>query len=172
MDDSRPHTPNIETRALLAHYSTPTKASVWAAVHFADRMKLPYYKEDIFRTFNVSRTRGYEMLRNEDFSSRQLHNNPDHKETRGRKSLISSVKIREMERILEEEGIEARSLTWQQLGYEVGLDCSGRTIQRAMGTMDYHKCVSCKKGWVNERTAAKRVEWATFMLNKYPEKED
>ena len=52
-----------------------------------------------------------------------------------------------MERILEEEGIEARSLTWQQLGYEVGLDCSGRTIQRAMGTMDYHKCVSCKKGW-------------------------
>ena len=51
-----------------------------------------------------------------------------------------------MERILETEGIEARALTWEQLDYEVGLDCSGRTVQRAMGTMDYHKCVSCRKG--------------------------
>lgn len=51
-----------------------------------------------------------------------------------------------MERILEEEGIEARALIWEQLGYEIGLDCFGRIIQRAMGTMDYHKCVACRKG--------------------------
>ena len=114
------------------------------------------------------------MLRNKSYSSssRQFHHNPDEEETRGRKQLISSVKIREMGRILEEEGIEARSLTWQQLSYEVGLDCSGRTVQRAMGTMDYHKCVSCKKGWVNLKTAAKRVEWSEFMLTRYPNSED
>ena len=137
-------------------------------------MNLSYRKQDVFETFNVSTTRGYEMLRNKSYSSssRQFHHNPDDEETRGRKQLISSVKIREMERILEEEGIEARSLTWQQLGYEVGLDCSGRTVQRAMETMDYHKCVSCKKGWVNLKTAAKRVEWSEFMLTRYPNSED
>lgn len=44
-----------------------------------------------------------------------------------------------MERILETEGIEARVYTWERLECEVGLECSGRTMQRAMGTMDYHK---------------------------------
>ena len=72
--------------------------------------------------------------------------------------------MREMERILETEGIEARASTWEQLGYEVGLGCSGRTVQRAMGTMDYHKCVSCRKGSVNKKTAAHRVSWATQCL--------
>jgi hypothetical protein len=45
-------------------------------------------------------------------SSRRLHNDSDKMETRGRKLIISSQKIREMERILEEKGIEARGLTW------------------------------------------------------------
>lgn len=42
--------------------------------------------------------------------------------------------------VLETESIEARGFTSEQLGNEVGLDCSGRTVQRAMGTMSYHKC--------------------------------
>lgn len=77
-----------------------------------------------------------------------------------------------MERVLETEGMEVRDLTWKQLGYEVGLECSDRTIQRAMGTMDYHKCVACRKGWVSESTAKPRVEWATVMKKRYPDKKD
>jgi hypothetical protein len=50
-----------------------------------------------------------------------------------------------MERILEEEGFEARALTWEQLDYEVGLECTERIIQNAMSTMNYHKCVACRK---------------------------
>lgn len=34
------------------------------------------------------------------------------------------------------------------------------------------KCVSCKKGRVNAKTAVKRVEWSTIMLDRYPEPED
>ena len=77
-----------------------------------------------------------------------------------------------MERILEEEGIEARALTWEQLGEEIGLDCTGRTIKNAMGTMDYHKCIACRKGWVNKKTAENRVKWTDFMLERYPKPED
>ena len=58
------------------------------------------------------------------------------------------------------------------IGYEVGLDCTGRTVQRVMGTMNYHKCVSCRKGWVNKKTAKSRMNWAEILLHKYPESED
>lgn len=38
--------------------------------------------------------------------------------------------------------------------------------------MDYHKCIACRKGWVNEKTAKDRLNWATTMLQKYPRPED
>lgn len=101
-----------------------------------------------------------------------MHNDPEQKETRGRKSIISADKIREMEVVLETESIEARRFTSEQLGNEVGLDCSGRTVQRAMGTMSYHKCTARRKGWVNERLAERRVQYASTMLQRYPEPKD
>ena len=40
-----------------------------------------------------------------------MHNDPEQEETRGRKPIISAEKIREMECVLETEGIEARRFT-------------------------------------------------------------
>ncbi|KAI9858848.1 MAG: hypothetical protein M1824_004013 [Vezdaea acicularis] len=37
--------------------------------------------------------------------------------------------------------------------------------------MNYRKCIACQRGWVNRSTAAKRVEWATSMLERYLEPE-
>ena len=91
-----------------------------------------------------------------------MHNDLEQEETRGRKHIISAEKIREMECVsLETEGIEARCFTWEQLGNEVGLDCNGRTVQCAMGIMDYHKCIDCCKGWVNKRLAERHVQYST-----------
>jgi hypothetical protein len=129
-------------------------------------MNIPYYKNDV-----RSMCQNDEMLR-PDSSSRRRHNDPEEEETHGRKGLITPQHIREMEKILEEEGFEARALTWEQLGFEVGLECSGKTVKRALGTMDHHKCVACRKGWVSQRTATKRVEYAVVMLERYPEEED
>ena len=44
------------------YHDTPTKAKVQGAVEFCERMGIPYYKNNVFRMFNVSKTRGYEML--------------------------------------------------------------------------------------------------------------
>lgn len=96
------------------------------AVQFCDKMGIEYFKQDIFRTFNVSSREGWRFL--SDSSSRRLHNDPDREEHRGRKPLIGPEKIRGMKRILETEGIETRSYTWEQLGFEVGLECSGRIV--------------------------------------------
>jgi hypothetical protein len=73
-------------------------------------MKISYHKEDVFRTFNVSRETRYRILRN-DFSARRIHNRSDHLKTKDRKSIISSIKIREMKKLLKKEEIEARDLT-------------------------------------------------------------
>ena len=162
-------------------YETPRKAKVQGAVEFCEKQGIEYFKSDVFCTFNVKPREGYHYLRSgnssnnyeqDDHSSRRLGNNSDEEETRGRHSLVTPAKIREMERVLETEGMEARSLTWEQLGFEVGLEVSGRTIERAMGTMDYHKCIACLRGWVNPRTAQHRVEWATIMLERYPNPTD
>jgi hypothetical protein len=89
---------------------------------------------------------------------RRHHNNLEEKETRGRKHLISPKEMRELERIVEEEGFEAQVMTWEQLGFEAGLNVSGRTIQRAMGMISYHKCIACRKGWVSPSTAKARKQ--------------
>lgn len=36
-------------------------------------------------------------------------------------------------------------MTWQQLGFEVGLECTGETVKKDLGSIDYCKCVACKK---------------------------
>ena len=72
-----------------------------------------------------------------------------------------------MERLLETEGIEARTYTWEQLKFEVGLECSGRIVQRAMGNMDYHKRIACRRRWVNKKTAKDCMNWAIIILDKY-----
>lgn len=38
--------------------------------------------------------------------------------------------------------------------------------------MNYHKCKACHKGLVNERIAERRVQYATTMLQRYPEPKD
>jgi hypothetical protein len=63
-------------------------------------------------------------------------------------------------------------MSWETLAYESGLDVSPRTVKRAMGTLDYHKCIACRKGWVSEKTAEKRLEWAEETYRRYPNKQD
>jgi transposase len=99
----------LEAHDAQHHHPTLNKAKIQGAVEFCEKMNISYYKEDVFRTFNVPRETGYRILRSG--SARRTHNQPDHVETRGRKSVISPAQIREMEKILEEDGMEARGLT-------------------------------------------------------------
>ena len=63
-------------------------------------------------------------------------------------------------------------MTWETLGYEAGITASARTIQRAMGTRDYHKCIACQKGWVSKDLGKRRIKWASTMVDRYPDLED
>lgn len=50
----RPSTPIPSSVESRKDYPTPTKAKIQGAVEFCDKIDLPYFKEDVFRTFNVS----------------------------------------------------------------------------------------------------------------------
>ncbi len=47
---------------------------------------------------------------------------------------------------------------------EVRVEACGRTIKNVMGTLDYHKCIACRKGWVKPEAATQRLEYARVML--------
>ena len=66
------------------------------------------FKEDVFRIFNVGHIFGWKALNND---SRRHHNNLTIAENRGRSFIVTPQKIREMERVIEEDGFEARVLT-------------------------------------------------------------
>ena len=102
---------------------------------------------------------------------------PTYIERRGAPAKISDAKVREMELILEarddDHPVETKALIWLQLGYEAGLeDIRERTIINKMGTMDYHKCIACRKGWCNRRLQERRKEFATVTDDRYPQPED
>ena len=54
----------------------------------------------------------------------------------------------------------------------MGLECLGRIVQKAMGMINYHKCIAYRRGWVNKKTAKYRMDWATLILERYPRLED
>lgn len=45
-------------------------------------------------------------------------------------------------------------------------------MQRAMGQLDYRRCMSCQRQWVSEKSAALRVRFAKTMLARYPRPKD
>lgn len=125
---------------------------------------ISYDKKDVFEHFGVPRFSGYKILNSQEV---WRHYNQDEKDSWGRNTIVTLYYIREMEQVLEKK-IKGRSYTWEQLGFEVGLECSGQTIQRATGTINYHKCIACRKGRVNDKTAKTRVEYATVIIEQYP----
>lgn len=77
-----------------------------------------------------------------------------------------------MKFILETESLGACTYTWKQLGFEVGVEYSGHTLKKAMGTIDYHKYIAYRQGWINEKIAKNCLNWVTTILQKYPHLED
>ncbi|KAF1978853.1 hypothetical protein BU23DRAFT_586691 [Bimuria novae-zelandiae CBS 107.79] len=159
------------SHAGYSHHDTPTKVRVLSACQYLDAKGIKGQKASVFRDAGVSKARGWEILR-QGRERRRIGVDTPHTETRGRPALISPEDLRRLERIIEDCDVEGRSISWEALAYESGLDVSWRTVKRAMGTLNYHKCIACRKGWVNKATAANRKQYAELMLSRYPHQQD
>ncbi|KAF1937255.1 hypothetical protein EJ02DRAFT_477424 [Clathrospora elynae] len=143
------------------HHDTPTKSRVRGAIDYMEARGILHSKEDVFRFNAVSHRQGWAMI--SDGSIDRRHHNAEGPEKRGRKSAITNQQLKEMDKIIKEEGFEARKMSWLELGFEAGIEgLTSQTISRAMGnTMNYHKCIACQKKW----------EWCTVIKERYPEPE-
>jgi len=149
------------------HYPTPKKSQILSTVSFLESHKPhPFFKADVFRHFQVNIRRGWDIL-HQGRERRYLE-----PETRGRKHIISAEDLTKMEQIIWQFGFQARALTWQGLAIKVGIHASARTVQRAIGTLRYRKCIACEKGFVSPSNAKRRLEAAKLALHYRPHPED
>jgi len=119
----------------------------------------------------MNRTQGYDAVSAE--SNRRLNNRLGLEENpRGRPQIIGPEKKREIKPLLKDEGFDASTMTWGQLGSEVQVEADGRTVRRAMHSAGIYTCIACRKELVDAKTAEKRVERARMMLEKYPDWQD
>lgn len=68
-----------------------------------------------------------------------MKNDPTYKKICGQKQIITLMQICEIEKILENKGLEDHGLTCSQLGFKVSVNASKTPIKRVMSSLDYHK---------------------------------
>ena len=97
------------------HYHTPRKAKIQGAIEFCEKQGIEYFKNDVFRTFNVDRRQAYTFIADhnsdytiKDHEYKRLNNNSDQEDYRNRLSLFQPKDIREIDRIIQKDGFKAR----------------------------------------------------------------
>ena len=100
----------------------------------------------MFSFFQVTEWTGWRTISKERPSARSWHNDPILPETRGRNPKISKAQIKRIDDFIQNQGFEARVLTWKQLAEACEIEGpSERTIQRVIGnSMHYSKCIACQ----------------------------
>jgi hypothetical protein len=156
----------------IPNFDTPKKARIKGAAEFMDAMGIPYYHTDLFNFHNVSNQQGWAILKQKGPEhDRTHHNDPTTEEKCGRKPKLSPKDLERCDRFLQDAAWDAHVLTWAQLAEELDLGVCGNTLRSHLGSMDYHKCIACTKGWVSQKNAAKRVEHCETMLSLKLDKE-
>ena len=102
----RSTTHNYDNNKLYDQFETPRKAKIQGAIEFYEKQGIEYFKNDIFRIFNISYTRGYQYFQNLD-SDYEINDkdvrkaqNSIKKDNRGPLPLIIPKDIREIKRII------------------------------------------------------------------------
>ena len=129
-----PTTPTTKVTWEQCQKLTTVKARAQGTIDFLKSEGITGKNEAVFRANGVPHPTGYRILRSS--NPRTLKNDPTRKETRRGHNKITPELIREMEKILENEGLDGRSLTWMQLGFEAQIEASEATIGKAMGTLE------------------------------------
>lgn len=157
----------------IKKFDTPKKARLKGAADYLDYLGVPYLHSDLFKYHGVSKHQGWEILKTDnELFDRTHHNNPVVPEKRGRPPVLSAKDFERVDRFLQDLGWTARVMSWQEIVEDLDLNCNGQTLRDHMGSMDYHKCIACCKGWISGKLAPKRKAWAEVMLERYPDREN
>lgn len=99
---------NTPTTDVVYEYCPKIKGRVQGAIDFLKKKGIKDLKEDVFRENGVSHATGCRILKSS--NPRTLKSDPTRNETKGKKKVMILEQIREIETILENEGLEERGL--------------------------------------------------------------
>lgn len=160
------------TKMTGPQHDTPKKAHIRGAFEWSEFNGLDYSKKDLFRFFEVSRARGYEILNSA--SDRTRHNDPNLPEKRGRKRALSEADLDAIEDFYEEEGFEGRRIPYSRLLMEAGVeaDACDRTIRTSLARRGIHKRIARQVDFTDEFEASRRLAYAEAARIERPKAED
>jgi hypothetical protein len=158
------------------HWSTPQKKRIQSKAEdtVTGSLNTPGgHRITLRATFTKNKippSTGYRIAK--ETSSRRLKNDPERKETRGRKRKITERDLRAVEIVLWTSAYDGRTLSWNHLALESGLDVCGESLRQRMKHMGYRRCIACRRSWISRTNADRRVEWAKNALKERPEPKD
>ena len=164
---------NITTTQAMApkrefsQLETPQKNKVTGAAEFCKAMGIKYTKTALARHFKVSRKQVDYALNSQDLRTGRCS---EPKKDNPRK--LTERDLDHVELFLVENGREGHELTWDELAAQFEYGVTGETLRLNMAPRRVFTFIAAEKPQIDERLAKLRVEWATHMLQRYPEPED
>ena len=142
-----------------SHYDTPKKVELKTQIEGYNRRgptDTTPTKSSIYRRVEVPYGSSYRLQNAQNV--RRVGSVPEHPETRGRRSKLTPKDLKTVEELIRNYGNVKRRLNWKELVHEADLDCSGRTLRRHMGSLDFRRCIACRATWVSPKHAIRRLE--------------
>ena len=93
----------------------------------------------------------------------------------GYKYKINSKQVQEANYLLQDDdlSLEVKAFPYKVFITEVKVEMMGQIICKIINVaLDYDKRLACVKRHQDEHVKAKKMEWASFMLTKYPLKKN
>ncbi|KAI1353398.1 hypothetical protein F5Y01DRAFT_276972 [Xylaria sp. FL0043] len=149
------------------HTDKATEANLQSGRDLLDHLGVKYTNRQLFQYYNVNERTGYRILK--DASRRD--NNATRKETRGRKRLLSTQHVDQMEQFLKNGG-SAQVVSWQGLAEAAGIEFPSHrvpvkeTIRASMNSRGWYKCMACAKFLFHLDTAAVEASSAREQLHQ------
>jgi hypothetical protein len=159
----------------LTHLLTPKKVRIQATCDFLDKHRIAYSHNDVFRFHGTSKRTGWRILSEPRMLDGRTHHSLYPKtDARGRKQKITREMLAQIERFIDSNGFDGRTVPWAGLPAAAGLDIqvSGRTVQRAVKDLNLRMCIACEKKYTSPRLRERRCEYARTMLERYPDSKD
>ncbi|KAK4101164.1 hypothetical protein N658DRAFT_496456 [Parathielavia hyrcaniae] len=127
-----------------AHQLALREARIQGTCDFLDKQGISYSHNDVFKFFGTSRSTGWRILRqprNQD--ARERHS----VENRGRKKKLTAEMVAQIEKFIEDNGFDGRTITWAGLPAAAGVDVDvhGETVRRALKHLNLQTCNACEK---------------------------